>query len=490
MFKSVITQTPLTTDVANRYFQNKITGTSYEHDFTFLSTLRALLEPRLGEGESIYLLFGSSWYDEEALRSVTTARAVSAAVGGYVSSENTIYIHNFNSGSQVANTAWMELMKSSFENTCSGWHRVEKVTVFFRKVFYVLCFINPELKSAIVFTSGMTVREMHYLQCGIVTFLPWYFSQEAGLTEIEMELIRSLREKSSEKYEECIAKIAERYDFKTARIRQLLDGFESRYERIGLDSARYEYEQTLRTINELNDRIGNYLRQLRDAETKILGLETKISQSEGDSEIMEYFLCNKHVGLEDVDDNTMRFVVCDYLTYFDEEMARRMIDNAQSYVYRPSGRGCNNIIPADDMKMLMQAIFLDEKLRIRFCAAYEFRLEGNTRALAAYDYGSEYREYMPNPHIDKYSCLGNYSAEMNRCLKIHNYIGAIEQCIASCKSLNFGDSVVMVEFMKRLYGLSDYGSRNTPRCIELPDGKVVKPKEAIEFLKKEAEANG
>ena len=81
--------------------------------------------------------------------------------------------------------------------------------------------------------------------------------------------------------------------------------------------------------------------------------------------------------------------------------------------------------------------------------------------------------------------MGNYTTTINRLLKNHDYIGALEQCIASCKSLNWGDSAVMTSFMRSMWG---NGSNN--RCIELPDGRVVKPNEAITWLEQqEAQTN-
>ena len=52
MFKTTISQTPFTSDVANGYFQN-ITGDSYMSDWSFLATLRALLAPRMGAEDRI-----------------------------------------------------------------------------------------------------------------------------------------------------------------------------------------------------------------------------------------------------------------------------------------------------------------------------------------------------------------------------------------------------------------------------------------------------
>ena len=208
----------------------------------------------------------------------------------------------------------------------------------------------------------------------------------------------------------------------------------------------------------MNDRIGQYLERKKEADTRLFGLDMKIESGSGESEIMDYFIRNKKLYLEEVCDTTMEFAVKDYITFFDEEMAKMAIDNDSSYIYRPE-RGMSTVIPPKDMKMLMTAVFIDQEIRMKVCAAYRFRLDGGVSAL----------------------CLGGYEKQINTFLKSNDYIGAIEQCVASCKSLNFGDGAVMREFMKRLYKTSDYSSN--VKCFELPDGRVVEPKEAIEYLK-------
>lgn len=483
MFKSVINSTPLVSDAANSFFQN-IRGDYFQRDVTFLSTLRALVAPRMATGDSIDLSFSETGFTATQVRE-NSISAIINAICGYSNAisgrAGQIQIHNFTSQSQEDNYACMELMKSSFENHYEGWHRLNKVTDFFRKTFYVLCFINPEKKNVYLFIDRMDIKKMHYLQCSIFAFLPWYFDPEVGVSELEMELINSLREKKSDKYEDCIARIASQYDFRTQRIRNLLAGFETRYERQECETVRREIQQYIEEIQRLDSQIGEYLRFKSDKEIRLLGLEAKIAQGETeDSEIMEYFLCNNKLVLEEVTDTYMVFSCMDYLTYFDEDMAKQMIDNKRSYVYRPNGRACNNFIQEDDMKKLMYAIFIDQTLRIKMCCAYKFELRGRVEGLSEHRYGYEFRECTPNTHIDRYSCMGNYKMTINRLLTNHDYIGAIEQCIASCKSLNFADSTVMEEFMRRLYGISNY--EVNIRCIELPDGKVVTPKEAVEWL--------
>lgn len=484
MFKSVINSTPLVSDAANSFFQN-ISGDYFQRDATFLSTLRALVAPRMSEEDSIYLSFSETSYSATQVRE-NSVRAILDAICSYSNAlsgrTGQIQIHNFTSQSQEDNYACLELMKSSFEQYCDGWHRLNKVTDFFRKTFYVLCFINPEKKSVYLFADRMDMKKMHYLQCSIFAFLPWYFNPEAGVSELEMELIESLREKTSSKYEDCIARIASQYDFRTQKIRNLLAGFETRYEKQECETVRRTIQEYIDKINSLDREIGEYLRYKADKEIRLLGLEAKIAQGETkDSEIMEYFLCNNRLVLEEVTDTYMVFSCMDYLTYFDEDMAKQMIDNKRSYVYRPNGRACNNFIKEDDMKKLMYAIFIDQILRVKVCCAYQFELRGTVEGLSHHRYGYEFRECTPNTHIDKYSCMGNYKRTINQLLQKHDYIGAIEQCIASCKSLNFADSTVMEEFMRRLYGISN--DEVNIRCIELPDGKVVTPKEAVEWIK-------
>ena len=139
------------------------------------------------------------------------------------------------------------------------------------------------------------------------------------------------------------------------------------------------------------------------------------------------------------------------------------------------------------MKKLMTEIFVSEepRLRIRVCASYRFDLNGSVAPNGHRGFWRGYGDYLPNPHINDYNCMGNYTTTINRLLRNHDYIGALEQCVASCKSLNWGDSAVMTSFMRSMWG-----NGNNNRCIELPDGRIVKPNEAISWLEQqETQAN-
>lgn len=477
LFRDIITSTALTSRFADEYFMDKICGENFQRDCTFVSTLRALVTPRMGDGEKLTFCVNSGrpfHGDPEEIVSCVISES-------FMESNGWIYLLNLQGSNQDSIDKNMKAIEDLFDSTHPGFCRVVKVTDFFRKVFRVLCYVNVEKKAVFIATENIDIKKYHFLQIGIFAFLPWYFNPADGVSDLEMDLINSLREKTPDKYEECIGKIAEKYDFRSAGIKSLLTGFEKKYEQVKRDQTLREIESIVYEINRLNETIGEYLTRKRDADNLLFGLDMKIANGGGDSEIMEYFMRNKRLFLEDVRGTTITFVVKDYITFFDEEMAKAAIENESSYVYRQERRIGDSVNPKD-MKLLMTAVFIDQKIRMRVCAAYQFQLEGGVHAISGYNYGSDFRDCMANVHIDRYSCLGGYEMQINTFLRANDYIGAIEQCVASCKSLNFGDGAVMREFMSRLYETSGYDSNI--KCFELPDGRVVKPKEAIEYLKK------
>lgn len=483
MFRQTVSGTPLTTVAANAYFDNIINGECYNGDNSFVATLRALVAPRIKEGESIFLYFGGTDYSANTVNGHNADTIVESMCGRYdpTYSNGVIAIHNLR-GPKEDVLRNFEVIERQFCNSYKGFYQLEKVTAFYQKSFRVDCYINPEKKNVVVFVDNMDTKKLHYLQVSILAFLPWYFDKEVGVSELEMELLHSLRETSSSHYESCIAKFAEAYDFKTARIRQLLSGFESRYEKMECERIKALIADIDENIRDMNARIGSFYVDRNNNCIRLLGLERKLEESEGDSEIMEYFICNNKLSLELVDNTNMYFAVKDYLTYFDREMAERAIENNRSFVYSYNASN----IRSEDIKKLMREIFVEEnpRLRIRFCAAYRFNLNGNVTTQSNHEFDAEFSTYMPNPHINRWNCMGGYERTINELLMNQNYIGAIEQCCASCKSLNFGDVTVMGTFMDSLLN----GVYNN-RCIELPDGNVVKPVEAIKWLKEQEVKN-
>ena len=470
MFRQSINSTALTSDAANSYFEH-IIGDSFHGDVTFLSTLRALIAPRMSDNESLLLRFTYPSYSKETVEANRPKDVVAAICSGldfYANGQ--VYICGMSSQKQEDNIACLDVLKSNFARLHTGWTRLSRVTDLFRTQFYTLCFANPELKSVIVFVEGLSISKMHYLQCAILGFFPWYFNPEQGVSQEEMNLINSLRGKDPGVYSECIAKLAEKYDFRSARIKQMLAGFETRFERAECEQVRSNIVGYINQIHRLQREISAYLERKNESEIRLLGLETKIAEGGEGSEIMDYFIHNHKLDLTYADDRDIEFIVRDYIVYFDEDTAKRVIDNQHSYVY-----GQESNYSDEKIKKLMYAIFIDQVIKIKVCAAYKFRLNSDVEALQDFDFGLEYTGYLPNPHIQGYGCMGNYYRAISEAVQRNDYITALEQSIASAKSLNFTDSTVMSRFMRELL-------RGNDKWLELPDGSVVSTASAVNWI--------
>ena len=478
MFGNIISRSPLTSRIADTVFQN-ISGEPYCGDISFLCTMRALMDHRIGEGDRIVLRFSHSMLRASEISDMKAVDVVSCITDNIDMCGSGLFIvHSFR-GLEEDIAANMKAVEEGFAKLYSRYSKLEKITSFFKKSFQVACFINPEKKNVIFFVDRMNLRRMHFLQIAILPSMPWYFNKETGgVSEEEMRLIESLKSNDADDYLACVNEIASKYDFRAIQIRNMLDGFESKIEMAECSRIRETIASIDSEIRRLNGMIGDYYESRRESCAKLLGLETKISQSNGQSEIMEYFICNNKLHLEYVGDTYIDFCVADDLSYYDQDMIERILDNKYSFVYE-NARGD---IDKAQMKKLIRAIFIDELLHIKFCAAYRLNLTRNVEAKSSHEFPPEFQHCMPNPHINKYRCMGGYESTINEQLIDGNYIGAIEQCIASCKSLNWGDSTVMGSFMRNLY-------TEDCRIIRMPDGKFMTPYEAVQWLEAQETEN-
>ena len=486
MFNKVISSLPFMGEDANEYLSH-ITGDSVifgeQHDNTMIATIRALLASRLKGDESFRFTYKNRGYASDTIASNTVSTVLKAMCGdkSYLSTRNTLWLHEFCLYEDADIAANMALVKGNFAKTFKGWKRDDKISSFFMGKIEILCYINTETHSVYLFTTKLSPRLYHYLQCSLPAMMPWFFS-ENPLDETELELMHSLTESTEEKYLSLLNAMVAKYDFRTLRIRKLLHGFEKREIESRISAVKNEIQRHNNKVDEYN----RYIReQLAERENKLIllaGLETKICSEDEDSELMKYFIANKKVTIHHISSNRIDFYVKDYLDYFDDDEAKAYINNSRSYIYNDYG----SHISREDMKKLMTAIFIDKKLRIRVAAKFSYRLavELDPKKYADFS-GEEFSTYTPNPHIDSYHCLGNSRPIINESLAAGDSMMVIEQCIAATKNLNFRDGTVGNSFMSTLYENCNHGY-NT-RCIELPDGNVVKPSEAIAYLRAQEE---
>ena len=479
MFRTRITEAPFLGWIANESFGN-IQGDQFLRDYSMVATLRALLAPRIAEGESVDFTC-SGFCNRHSVVENNSAETIILSTYNF-EREYPQGLHLVNITRYDDDEDWaFDFFVEEFSKI-EGYERIDKVTAFYQKAFNVACFVNPTTKRSVLFAEDLTVQRFHYLQCGILAYLPWYFDKEDGVTEAEMNLIKALRMKTSEEYIRCLDELLSQYDIRKMYTKRALANFEMHVEQNALSVAKSQYDDIIQKLEMLNSRISEALQSKREIDLRITGLEAKMRSDSEESEILDFFMTNPKLYLDRTSGSSITFCVKDRLTLFDEELAKTLIENERSVLYFPYGEGTDK--PFEDVREVLKKIFIDEEFNIIFCSAYKFDIERiSVEGLQSYQYDYEFNDAMPNPHIDRYSCLGDYGRYITDYLLRNDYIGAISQCIASAGSLNFADGPVMGEFAKTLHGM---GTRNN-RCIELPNGEVVNLDGAIEYLKAQNE---
>ena len=472
MFKQRIYETIFTRNPIRKEHEDKFMG-SLGDDVVFETLVRALLYSRMGDEDSIcFRSFASRRLSGGIPTNNGDKKLRMSGMLDYFDDDarDMFYLVN------VSTTDAYEFFENDFE-LFDGFKKVEKVTVFFQKNFKAACFCNAETRSTILFHLNPTIESNHYLGCATLAYFPWYFDPKKGITDLERRLIESLRNKTPEEFNFCMSEYAELLDIRGKMYAQLRE-FETTTEREMLSNYKVSLQSIDDRIHAYEMDIMSELKRRRETEIMYTALENKLASGESEGELMNYFKMNRRLVLEKVDADGIVFGVKACCEIYDEDNAEATINNERSFVYSRS------IYSKEDTKRLFTAIFIDKTVQLNFCEAFKMMPSGAVTPLDHYSYGGEYKDCMPNPHIDLHGCLGNYRSEIDKSVRARNYIAVIELCTQSCRNLNWSDPTVMNAFVDALSGKGSRPANNID-CFVLPTGELTNVKGVIEYLKEE-----
>ena len=483
MFNNCIENTVFTDNISNEFFRDKLrvrrTGFRNGTDRTLESTLRAMVYPRIPDGEKMtaeYQDYRQGTFDTDE-RVANLVRQIQVffeedTMAGYSSSLRIFSVAKEDEFNKI-----YSLIKE--DNT---WEEVEKIRLFFVKNFNCCSFVNRENKrNVIIFECkrgrDMVVRFYHAIQCVIVNALPWYFENN-GIKDLEKELLYAIADGNSEKYLEILNKMCEEVGFKEEAVRKLIASFETKLDNRTKDSLT-------RNISDIDEDIRTYLRRLedfvskkRELEQRLSGLLAGLNNRGNEHALLNMFEEYDCLKFREIVDDDLYFDVNTYLTNWSDAAKQNVLHVLQSSLYnrvREEHRG--------DLEALLTEVFDTRKIKIKISGAYvvsaRARLSGCSGRMP------EIPGYMPNPHIYRYNCNGSFAGDIADALARADFAQAIEIAIASAGNVNFEDPTVM----------SDWGAWMAESlcdgisCFELPDGRCVGYKDAIKWVNEQKGEN-
>ena len=475
MFNKGIYKTTLTSDVADKLFSNITSENVNRLDSSFLATLRALLRKRLPQDETVKLACCEVHVTYQQMTEASSNQCMNWFLPDDIRLSQTyghniyiVYATGANAGDKM-----LDIVKAYAGNGnlhMSNYTRRDDLHVFYARKAKSLFYTDDTQRNTVIFTSKMELKHFHVLQMLIPKYLPLLFDN-SPLTETETLLLKSTGNKSAVEYETLIEDFAKEFDIRAEIIRTRLTGFESVHERIHADELRRkisdqqkDYEHHLFMMRSVAETIQEY-------QYTLAGLECAIGKQSEDSELMEYFMCNKNLSLMRVIGTRLEFVAHGYVDIYDPEAFEQYVGNHNGYMYS----GLNPAITKPEMEMLYRALFGECKYKLRICAAFAADIKTGLVGMSHYSFPTESKTYFPNPHIQHFGCIGDYAGRFMEYMQKRDYVGGIDQAIVSARNFNFYDSAVMGNFASSF-------SSTTIKCIEKSDGTILTPLAAIKEL--------
>ena len=477
MFNKSIYSTPLTSEAADRLFSNIVALST--PDSSFLSTMRVLLRRRLPQNETAWLTVKPLYMSRESMEISSVQADMNAmtpdTVKYPVTTENNIYIV-YNAASADAGEKMLEIVKANVgvgKRYMSNYTRQDDLKVFYARKLNALFYTDDKKRSTVIFMDKLELKQFHVLQMMLPKYLPNLF-KDNPLTDMETALLKSTGCNSAIEYETIIAEFARDFDIRTETIRTKLAGFETAFERIRISEIKNEIANYQNSYDSYLATLRDFSQKIQNCQYTLAGLECVINEKSGDSELMEYFMCNKNLSIISVSGTVIDFIVHGYADVYD-------VDAFEQYVCNYGGFMYSNLSPnitKSQMEKLYRVIFSENKYRLRICAAYTADMRTGLKARQNHTFPPESQNYLPNPHIQQFGCIGTYAGRFQEYMQKKDYVGAIDQAVVSARNLNFYDSMVISTFANHL-------SCTQKKCVEKHDGSLLTPLEAITELEGE-----
>lgn len=484
MFSKVIYETSLSGSIADQVFP-RIQGDSFNSDNSFISTMRAILAPRMSEDDNIELMYRMSDHSVRTINGVSTIDLFNAALG-IADVNNTIMIHSLRSSDTAARTAFLEKLddpNEGFLKQYVGFVELDKIRQYFSTngIMEARFYQSTARHLTLIVVDGLNIRRWHALASLIPKYCPWFFIGKPFTAE-EKNLLASLSKNNSATFEKLIEDFASHYDMRSYLIKNLLGSFEKNARQGRLRNIDRQIADAESEMDDLMRRYTRYVSQLNDLNIMRAGIKEAINgNKDSDSELEEFFLCNKGIDPIQVDGSTLDIVIRTHLSMFDVDLFETMAGNEDSLLFHDYHISREIFKPMENRKKFLEALFGEDPcLKVRMCAYYHLSMNGEVYTSRGYSFPSNCQTYMPNPHLNYHRCLGDYERNIAECLRNGDMVGAVATCNASAQSVNLGEGPTMEYFLRDLFSTES-------KVIELPDGTCVSPVDAFNWLTKDKE---
>ena len=329
-----------------------------------------------------------------------------------------------------------------------------------------------------IFVNSRDFRLYHLLMSFISLYYPSLFA-EKKMTEEDYTIVKSLSNKEKDKFYTSIQNVLKPYtiEFRRFQLSSLMREIHDAKIRNALSSVN-----NLRSrVNSAEEQLGSFIAQLKEAIMIYEGMKATEQYDAPEEELVQYLSTNKDIHGLDIRDHYLYFSVTTLLNNFNQQAWDTFSHRGNIYDGEYNETLLDVFKSRENRKIILDAIFSeDPKLFIRMAGNYKINLDQcRVSTNGGYNYEEVdpvFKDYMPNPHLKIFECLGGYRDRIMPALRDRNYISAIEICIASAGSINLDE---VTQTFRPFLG---WVLSSTKKIIQTQDGTAMTPEEALVWL--------
>lgn len=344
---------------------------------------------------------------------------------------------------------------------------------------------HPEKNFGAIFINSRDNRYYHLLISFLSLLLPNLF-KDKELTDMDYNLIKALSKNDKNAFVQRVQESVKPYIMEFRRI--MLGVLIKAMHEVKIDSALSDVNSYRTHIEEARKRLSELTVSLRTAIVQYEGLKATEYMDKPEEDLVDYLSTNPMVHNLHVDGNTLSFCVATLLNNYN-------VDSWNTFAHRGfifDGDYNRDLLEAfkseDNRKLLLNSIFNESpEFAVKMAGNYNLNIYDNRLTCSRhFDYQQQdpiFKDYVANPHIELFACLGGYEDRVEEALEERNFVGAIELCCASAGSVNLDETTqVFRPFLGWIMN-----SRN--KILHRRDGVDMTPEEALVYLaEKEKEA--
>lgn len=315
---------------------------------------------------------------------------------------------------------------------------------------------------------------IHRVACCLSKVIPQFVED---ITEEERAFCEAAQRDDMSKFRElCEAEYA-KFDFRSMDIVEKMRGFTVEASRRMVRNLQDQIMDRERYYKENLESLKRYAAEIEDLNMRLTMYQSgKTDPEKDEEELIEYMKSMPGLYVLRKRDNKIQICFVGPMDEFDPVAYRDWVTechNSGSYVFRYSP------YTIEETKRLYNAIFVEHKFDLYIYATYSIDAEAyvTPQNYNPSEFQVDVSHALPNPHIQRHSCVGGYGSHFVECGRRHDFIGALTVAAQSARCVNVAESASAAYLFEGLF--------DGKPCLKTQDGRWINAHEAMEAIKSE-----